>query len=118
MRDRRRAGAGPRRALRHQRARGSRIATALRDALVARLAARDAADWAAALLAAGRARRAVNDVAGAFALADALGLDPIVELPRADGTAARLTRNPITLSATPATYRSAPPPLESPTLLP
>lgn len=91
---------------------------ALRDVLVARLAERDAAGWVAALSAAGVAAGQVNDVAGAFALAETLGLDPIVGLPRPDGSVARLTRNPITLSATPATYRSAPPPLESPTLSP
>ncbi|MET0601162.1 MAG: CoA transferase [Baekduia sp.] len=98
---------------------GARVAHrgALRDALVARLAGRDAAAWVAALSPVGVPAGQVNDIAGAFALAEALGLDPIVELPRVDGSLARLTRNPITLSATPATYRSAPPPLESPTLL-
>jgi crotonobetainyl-CoA:carnitine CoA-transferase CaiB-like acyl-CoA transferase len=98
---------------------GARVAhrAVLRDVLIARLEGRDAAAWVAALSAVGVPAGQVNDVAGAFALADALGLDPIVELPRPDGTVARLTRNPITLSATPATYRSAPPPLESPTLL-
>ena len=53
----------------------------------------------------------VNDIAGAFALAERLGLHPIVDVPRADDGAARLTRNPIGLSATPVSYRSAPPPL-------
>ena len=98
---------------------GARVAHrgVLRDVLVARLGGRDAASWVAALSPAGVPAGQVNDVAGAFALAEALGLDPIVDLPRADGSVARLTRNPITLSATPATYRSAPPPLESPTLL-
>ena len=86
--------------------------------LVARLAERDATVWVAALSAAGVPAGQVNDVAGAFALAETLGLDPIVGLPRPDGSVARLARNPITLSATPATYRSAPPPLESPTLSP
>jgi crotonobetainyl-CoA:carnitine CoA-transferase CaiB-like acyl-CoA transferase len=99
---------------------GARVAhrAELRDVLVARLATRDAAAWVAPLSAAGVPAGQVNDVAGAFALAATLGLDPIVDLPRADGSVARLTRNPITLSATPATYRSAPPPLESPTLSP
>jgi crotonobetainyl-CoA:carnitine CoA-transferase CaiB-like acyl-CoA transferase len=98
---------------------GARVAhrRALRDGLVVRLAGRDAAAWVAALSAVGVPAGQVNDIAGAFALAETLGLDPIVELPRTDGSLARLTRNPITLSATPATYRSAPPPLESPTLL-
>jgi crotonobetainyl-CoA:carnitine CoA-transferase CaiB-like acyl-CoA transferase len=98
---------------------GARVAhrAELRDVLIARLAARDAAAWVAAFSPVGVPAGQVNDIAGAFALAQELGLDPIVELPRADGSLARLTRNPITLSATPATYRSAPPPLESPTLL-
>lgn len=51
----------------------------------------------------------VNDIAQAFALAERLGLSPIVELPRPDGSTTRLTRNPIRLSETPARYKSAPP---------
>ncbi len=53
----------------------------------------------------------VNDVAQAFELAQRLGLDPVVELPRPDGSRTRLTRNPIRLSGTPARYESAPPAL-------
>jgi crotonobetainyl-CoA:carnitine CoA-transferase CaiB-like acyl-CoA transferase len=53
----------------------------------------------------------VNDVREAFALAQSLGLEPTVSIPRDDGGAVRLTRNPVTLSRTPATYRSAPPDL-------
>ncbi|MFV2177535.1 CaiB/BaiF CoA transferase family protein [Actinomadura sp. LOL_016] len=83
----------------------------LRRLLVDALAAKPAADWVPALSAAGVPAGRVNDIAGAFALAESLGLDPIVEVPRPDGTAARLTRNPIGLSATPPTYRSAPPAL-------
>ncbi|GAA3970720.1 CoA transferase [Actinomadura viridis] len=84
----------------------------LRRLLVDALAAKPAADWVPALSAAGVPAGRVNDIAGAFALAESLGLDPIVEVPRPDGTAARLTRNPIGLSATPPTYRSAPPALD------
>jgi len=92
---------------------GARVAhrEALRAALVGLLAARGAADWVLLLSPAGVPAGQVNDVAGAFALAGELGLAPIVELPRDDGSVARLTRNPIGLSATPATYRSAPPDL-------
>jgi crotonobetainyl-CoA:carnitine CoA-transferase CaiB-like acyl-CoA transferase len=87
---------------------------ALRGALVEALAARPAAAWVQALTAARVPAGVVNDVAGAFAFAEALGLAPIVEVPREDGDGvARLTRNPIGLSATPATYRSAPPDLPS-----
>jgi crotonobetainyl-CoA:carnitine CoA-transferase CaiB-like acyl-CoA transferase len=76
-----------------------------------RLALGSAAHWAAELSSAGVPAGEVNDIAGAFALAERLGLEPMVEVARADGPPARLTRNPIRLSATPATYRSAPPPL-------
>jgi crotonobetainyl-CoA:carnitine CoA-transferase CaiB-like acyl-CoA transferase len=88
---------------------------ALRAALEERLATRPAADWAAALIEARVPAGVVNDVAGAFALATRLGLQPIVSLPREDGTTLDLTRNPIGLSATPPAYRSAPPRLASPT---
>jgi crotonobetainyl-CoA:carnitine CoA-transferase CaiB-like acyl-CoA transferase len=84
---------------------------ALRTTLVALLAARPAAAWVGALSAAGVPAGQVNDVAGAFALAESLGLAPVADVPRADGSIARLTRNPIGLSVTPPTYRSAPPDL-------
>jgi len=42
-----------------------------------------------------------HDTTGALALAGRLGLDPVVEVLREDGTAARLRTNPIGLSATP-----------------
>ncbi|MFC4003289.1 CaiB/BaiF CoA transferase family protein [Prauserella oleivorans] len=83
----------------------------LRDELVRLLAERPAADWAKTLSDARVPAGVVNDIAAAFELAGELGLDPIVTVPRGDGTAARLTRNPIGLSATPPVYRSAPPPL-------
>jgi crotonobetainyl-CoA:carnitine CoA-transferase CaiB-like acyl-CoA transferase len=84
---------------------------ALRDVLVERLAAKAAAEWVSALTAARVPAGVVNDVAGAFAFAESLGLAPTVEVPRADGSTARLTRNPIGLSATPPVYRTAPPDL-------
>jgi crotonobetainyl-CoA:carnitine CoA-transferase CaiB-like acyl-CoA transferase len=81
-----------------------------RDALVARLeealAARGAADWAAALAEAGVPCGLVNDVGEAFALAERLGLDPVV----AAGGVPQVA-NPIRLSDTPATYRLGPPAL-------
>ncbi|MBS1843845.1 MAG: CoA transferase [Actinobacteria bacterium] len=86
-----------------------------RDALGAELerllAARPAADWASALLARRVPAGQVNDLGAAFAFAEEIGLAPTVEIPRDDGSSVRLTRNPIKLSATPATYRSAPPTL-------
>jgi crotonobetainyl-CoA:carnitine CoA-transferase CaiB-like acyl-CoA transferase len=84
----------------------------LKRALIDRLAARPAAEWATALTDARVPAGVVNDVAGAFALAEQIGLEPIVAVPDAEtGDTVALTRNPIGLSATPATYRSAPPPL-------
>jgi crotonobetainyl-CoA:carnitine CoA-transferase CaiB-like acyl-CoA transferase len=83
----------------------------LRELLEARLAARPAAEWVEELTAAGVPAGVVNDVGAAFALAERLGLEPVVEIEREGGAAARLPRNPIRLSATPATYRSAPPEL-------
>lgn len=83
----------------------------LRDHLARLLKAGDAATWAETLTAARVPAGVVNDVAGAFRLAEALGLDPIVGVPHPDGGEVRLPRNPIGLSATPPTYRSAPPPL-------
>jgi crotonobetainyl-CoA:carnitine CoA-transferase CaiB-like acyl-CoA transferase len=86
----------------------------LRDALEERLAARPAAEWAARLTRARVPAGVVNDVGGAFALAESLGMSPIVDVPARDGSVVRLTRNPIGLSRTPPTYRSAPPPLPEP----
>jgi crotonobetainyl-CoA:carnitine CoA-transferase CaiB-like acyl-CoA transferase len=89
----------------------SRVAnrTALRAALEERLARRPAPEWAAAFTAKGVPAGTVNDIAGAFRLAAELGLDPVVEVPRPDGSVVRLPRNPIGLSRTPPTYRSPPP---------
>jgi crotonobetainyl-CoA:carnitine CoA-transferase CaiB-like acyl-CoA transferase len=89
-----------------------------RDALIAalepRFLDRDVVGLVSALSDAGVPAGRVNDVRQAFAFAEALGLDPIVEIPRADGVAARVPRNPIRLSRTPATYRSAPPRITRP----
>jgi crotonobetainyl-CoA:carnitine CoA-transferase CaiB-like acyl-CoA transferase len=82
---------------------------ALRTELEAALAARPAAEWAAALTARRVPAGVVNDLAGAFAFAERIGLEPIVEVPREDGQPLPLPRNPIRLSETPPTYRSAPP---------
>jgi crotonobetainyl-CoA:carnitine CoA-transferase CaiB-like acyl-CoA transferase len=80
----------------------------LRAELERSLASRPAAEWAAVLTARRVPAGVVNDLAGAFAFAAQLGLDPIIELPREDGKPVRLPRNPIRLSETPPTYRSAP----------
>jgi crotonobetainyl-CoA:carnitine CoA-transferase CaiB-like acyl-CoA transferase len=84
---------------------------ALRVELERALAARGAHEWAERLNEAGVPAGTVNDVGQAFELARRLGLEPVVEIPRDHGGAVRLTRNPIRLSATPVSYRSAPPDL-------
>jgi crotonobetainyl-CoA:carnitine CoA-transferase CaiB-like acyl-CoA transferase len=81
-----------------------------RDNLVAlleqALAARGAAQWVAALGQAGVPCGLVNDVGEAFALAERLGLGPV-----ADAGGVPQVADPIALSATPASYRLAPPAL-------
>jgi crotonobetainyl-CoA:carnitine CoA-transferase CaiB-like acyl-CoA transferase len=84
---------------------------ALGERLLSALAARPAVEWAAILTERRVPAGVVNDIGAAFRFAAAIGLDPIVSVPRADGSTVDLPRNPIRLSATPATYRSAPPPL-------
>ena len=83
--------------------------SALKRELISRLAARSTADWVLAMAAAGVPAGPVNDIKEAFALAQSLGLDPIVTVGGKE-----LTRNPIRLSATPVTYRLAPPDLPTP----
>ena len=94
---------------------GNRNRVANRDALkaelLARLRARPASEWARLLTDARVPAGVVNDIAGAFELARTLGLQPIVDVPAPDGSVVPLTRNPIGLSRTPPSYRSAPPAL-------
>ena len=79
-----------------------------RDPLIAILseifADESAEIWTERLTAAGVPAGPVNDVAQAYEFADALGLEPIVEL---EGV--RSTRSPMRLSRTPAVPRSRPP---------
>jgi crotonobetainyl-CoA:carnitine CoA-transferase CaiB-like acyl-CoA transferase len=84
----------------------------LRAELESLLAARPAGDWASRLIDARVPAGVVNDIAGAFELAHALGLDPIVDLQDQRGSSVRLPKSPIGLSATPPSYRSAPPNLD------
>jgi crotonobetainyl-CoA:carnitine CoA-transferase CaiB-like acyl-CoA transferase len=67
-----------------------------------------AGHWFDALSAAGVPVGPINDIGEAFALAERLGLEPVVEIPDR-GTASRQVANPIRLSETPATYRRPPP---------
>ena len=84
---------------------------ALHERLEASLRAEPAAHWVRALTAVRVPAGEVNDIAGAFELARTLGMQPIVDVPAPDGSTVSLTRNPIALSRTPPSYRSAPPAL-------
>ena len=79
-----------------------------RDALAAELetalAGASAGEWASRLLDAGVPAAPINDVGQAFAFAQRLGLDPIVDI---DGV--RTVRSPLRLSRTPADVRRRPP---------
>jgi crotonobetainyl-CoA:carnitine CoA-transferase CaiB-like acyl-CoA transferase len=79
--------------------------------LTARLTTRTAAEWFELLTPVGVPCGPVNDLAGAFALAEQLGLAPRVPLSEVllseDGV--DLVANPIGLSATPPEYRTRPP---------
>jgi crotonobetainyl-CoA:carnitine CoA-transferase CaiB-like acyl-CoA transferase len=86
----------------------------LREELDRALSEQPADHWSEVLTDARVPAGLVNDVGGAFRLARELGLDPVVEIANDDGPATPLTRNPITLSRTPASYRSAPPALGEP----
>jgi crotonobetainyl-CoA:carnitine CoA-transferase CaiB-like acyl-CoA transferase len=81
----------------------------LKPLLETALAARPAAEWVELLTAHRVPAGVVNDVGAAFAFAERIGLDPIVEIPREDGAPVRLPRSPIKLSKAPATYRLPPP---------
>ncbi|MCQ4122196.1 CaiB/BaiF CoA transferase family protein [Rhodococcus tibetensis] len=78
--------------------------------LTAALSSNSADVWFEKLTAEGVPCGPLNDIADAVALAERLGLNPVVEIddPRRDAPV-RQVANPIRLSVTPARYRSAPP---------
>lgn len=82
----------------------------LAKTLASALAANTADAWFEALTAARVPCGPLNDIADAVALAERLGLDPVAAIDdaRRDGVT-KTVANPIRLSATPATYRTAPP---------
>ncbi|MFE9959678.1 CaiB/BaiF CoA transferase family protein [Micromonospora sp. NPDC005299] len=80
---------------------------ALRPLLVAALARRTSAEWFGELRAAGVPCSPINTVADGLALADGLGLDPVVTVGGVPGV-----RHPIGLSATPPRYDLPPPGLD------
>ncbi|HXY42890.1 MAG TPA: CoA transferase [Acidimicrobiales bacterium] len=88
--------------------------------LQAELHHRPAAEWLSVIQAAGIPCGIVNDIAQAFELAEALGLEPVVRLPRsgeahpapaAEPSGESQVRNPMGFSRTPISYRLAPPAL-------
>ena len=82
--------------------------------LSAALGTRSAQEWAALLTPAGIPCGPVNDVAQAFALADRLGLDPVVRMATGTGTDRRevaQVASPLRLSGTPVRYDRPPPAL-------
>jgi crotonobetainyl-CoA:carnitine CoA-transferase CaiB-like acyl-CoA transferase len=84
---------------------------ALRAALTDRLATASAAHWVQVLTDAGVAAGLVNTIDEAFAFADALGIDSVVELRGAGGVRSQQVGNPIHLGGTPPAYRLLPPTL-------
>lgn len=79
---------------------------ALCDKLVAVLRTRGADHWYTVLTGLGVPAGPINDMAEAFTFAQTLGLNPTVTIP---GSATPQVANPISLSATPPSYRSPPP---------
>lgn len=79
----------------------------LRAELESRLRLDSAEYWSGALGDAGVPAGPVNDVGAGFGLAESLGLEPVDEI---EGV--RTARSPISLSATPAETRSAPPEMD------
>jgi crotonobetainyl-CoA:carnitine CoA-transferase CaiB-like acyl-CoA transferase len=86
-----------------------RDAAALTAELEQRLGGHPAEHWVAALGAVNVPCGLINTIPEGFALAEACGLDPVVTLTDEHGHARAGVRSPIGLSATPPTYRLAPP---------
>jgi crotonobetainyl-CoA:carnitine CoA-transferase CaiB-like acyl-CoA transferase len=84
---------------------------ALTTELESALAAKGADEWQALLTEAVVPAGPINNLAQAIELADSLGLDPVVTTTTDDGVAVPGIANPARYSATPATYRTAPPTL-------
>ena len=80
--------------------------------LVAVLRTRKADEWWSELTPAGVPCGPINDIAEAFALAESVGLEPVAIIDDPDRPGMPTVANPIRLSATPPTYRLAPPSLE------
>ena len=86
---------------------GNRVA--LTAEIEGRLSQRPADAWQDELTAAGVPCGPINDIAQGFALAERLGLEPVVEVSDVRRSAPqRQVANPVSYSRTPASYRSAP----------
>jgi len=82
----------------------------LSELIEARLQDQPAAVWLERLGAAGVPSGLVNDIGEAFALAERLGLDPIVQVgDPANGDAVAQVADPMRLHSSPVTYRRRPP---------
>ena len=82
----------------------------LRPLLVDRLLTRTRQEWFDALLAAGLPSAPINGIDEGIAFAERIGLDPMVQVADASGSAVSI-RSPLRLSATPPDYRRPPPTL-------
>lgn len=76
----------------------------LRPLLLERLATKTAQEWFGLMTAAGIPAGPINDIKGGVDLAESLGLAPVVDVAGVPSI-----RNPLRLSATPASYRLPPP---------
>jgi crotonobetainyl-CoA:carnitine CoA-transferase CaiB-like acyl-CoA transferase len=83
----------------------------LRPLLVERLVTRTKDEWFRELISSGVPCGPINTVNDGVAFAEELGLEPVVLVGEGDA-AVPSVRNPITFSATPASYRLPPPGLD------
>jgi crotonobetainyl-CoA:carnitine CoA-transferase CaiB-like acyl-CoA transferase len=84
---------------------------ALRPILAERLVTRGADEWFELLVDAGVPCGPINTIDGGFAMAEKLGLEPVVEVGEGE-RALPMARNPVTFSRTPAAYALPPPELD------
>ena len=82
----------------------------LRPLLLAALATKTKTEWFEILTAAGVPCGPINTIDGGIALADSLGLNPVIQAGSGE-RAVPMIRNPIDFSLTPPRYESAPPTL-------
>jgi crotonobetainyl-CoA:carnitine CoA-transferase CaiB-like acyl-CoA transferase len=82
----------------------------LRPLLLAALATKTKAEWFEVLTAAGVPCGPINTIDGGIALAESLGLNPVIQAGSGE-RAVPMIRNPIDFSLTPPRYESAPPTL-------